>query len=85
MTVSTTINAQTANLLDENKLAQMIRNMQFDKKYAVQIFNFFTDVPIQDVERFIVKYNLSDKRMKEYYEAYVKEYYYNPQLEELFV
>ncbi|SHM55528.1 hypothetical protein SAMN05660826_01310 [Caldanaerovirga acetigignens] len=84
MIVETTINAQTKNYLKEKKLAELIKKMEFDKEYMVQIFNFFTDVHLQDVQRFIIAYGITEKNIKDFYEKYVKPYYPNKQLEEMF-
>jgi hypothetical protein len=81
--IETTINAQTVNHLKEKELARMIKNMVFDGKYTVQIFNFFTDVPLQDVEKFITEHRIPEETLKTYYETYVKEFYPNPRLEEM--
>ncbi|HAA90627.1 MAG TPA: hypothetical protein DCE07_08710 [Peptococcaceae bacterium] len=81
--VETTINAQTKHYLREEQLARMLLSMEFDEKYMVQVFNFFTDVPLQDVERFMAKYGISCSALRAYYEKYVKDYYRNPGLEEM--
>lgn len=79
--IETTINAQTINYLTEKELAEMIIRHEFKKEYAVQIYNFFTDVPLQDIVRFIIKYNIDENVLAEYYETYIKEYYTNRELE----
>jgi len=81
--IGTTINAQAASYLDEKKLARMLKNMQFDTRYALQIFNFFTDVPLQDLARFLVQYEIPEVTLKAYYEKYVKEFYAHRELEEM--
>lgn len=83
MIVETTINAQTRNYLKEQQLAELIKNMVFDKEYIVQIFNFFTDVHPQDICRFMIKYGIAEKNLKSYYEKYVKPYYPNKYIEEM--
>lgn len=62
--IETTINAQTVNYLEGKKLARMIKDMVFDKEYIVQIFNFFTDVPLQDVERFAAEHGITEETLK---------------------
>lgn len=81
--IETTINAQTINYLKEEELARMLKNKVFDEKYIVQIFNFFTDVPLQDIMEFARRHQISDEILLEYYETYVKEFYPNPELEEV--
>ncbi|NSW84122.1 MAG: hypothetical protein HPY90_12770 [Syntrophothermus sp.] len=81
--IETTINAQTINYLKEEELARMLKNTEFDEKYIVQIFNFFTDVPLQDIARFTMRYQISDGALLRYYETFVKELYPNPELEEM--
>ncbi|MCF6096421.1 hypothetical protein L1766_05280 [Thermovorax subterraneus] len=83
MIVETTINAQTENYLKESELAELIKKMEFDREYMVQIFNFFTDVHPQDIQRFIIAYGIGEKNLKGFYEKYVKPYYPNKQLEEM--
>lgn len=62
--IETTINAQTVNYLEGKKLARMIKDMVFDKEYIVRIFNFFTDVPLQDVERFAAEHGITEETLK---------------------
>lgn len=84
MLVETTINAQTKNYLKEEKLAGLIKNMEFNPEYKIQIYNFFTDVHPQDIMRFIINYGISEMVLKRYYERYVKDYYPNKKFEEMF-
>jgi hypothetical protein len=81
--IETTINAQTKTYLKEADLARMIKKMEFNNEYTVQIFNFFTDLPLQDIERFLVRNRVEDKTLRAYYERYVKEFYPRPELEEM--
>ncbi|HIE11938.1 MAG TPA: hypothetical protein EYP63_00675 [Desulfotomaculum sp.] len=81
--IESTINAQTTTYLKEANLARMIKQMEFHADYAVQVFNFFTDLPLQDIERFMVRNRVEDKALKAYYERYVKEFYRRPELEEM--
>ncbi|MEW6193453.1 MAG: hypothetical protein AB1507_08890 [Bacillota bacterium] len=81
--IETTINAQTKTYLKEADLARMIKKMEFDDEYIVQIFDFFTDLPLQDIERFMVRNRVADKTLKAYYKKYIKEFYPRPELEEM--
>lgn len=81
--IETTINAQTKTYLKEADLARMINKMEFNNEYIVQIFNFFTDLPLQDIDRFMARNQLDDKTLRAYYERYVKEFYPRPELEEM--
>lgn len=81
--IETTINAQAASYLDEKKLVRMLKTMQFDTRYTLQIFNFFTDVPLQDLARFLRQYEIPEVALKVYYETYVKEFYARRELEEM--
>jgi hypothetical protein len=83
MTIETTINAQTKDYLREEDLARLLENGVFDEEYTVQIFNFFTDVPLQDIVRFAKKHRISDEVLLRYYETFVKGLYPNPELEEM--
>jgi len=80
--IEMTINAQTINYLAAEELVLMLKNMEFSDKYAVQIFNFFTDVPLEGIYRFLIKHNLEEKQLLKYYRTFVKKYYPNPELEE---
>ncbi|HHW42145.1 MAG TPA: hypothetical protein GXX19_13605 [Syntrophomonadaceae bacterium] len=82
--LETTINAQAANYLSEQSLAKLIKERKFDKKYSVQIFNLYTDVSLQDIVTFITEYGISDADFFAYYKLFVKKYYPNPELEEIF-
>ncbi|MEW6181490.1 MAG: hypothetical protein AB1522_16375 [Chloroflexota bacterium] len=81
--IETTINAQTKTYLKEADLARMISRLEFNQDYAVQIFNFFTDLPLQDIERFMVRNQVDDETLKAYYQKYIKEFYPRPELEEM--
>jgi len=81
--ITTTINAQTNNFLSEELLAEIIKKNIFPTEYMVQIYNFFTDVPVQDINLFVIKHQISDKILKIYYEKYIKNVYSNTHLEEL--
>lgn len=81
--IEATINAQTLDYLPEEKLARMLKNMEFSEKYMVHVFNFFTDVPLQDIAKFITKYNIPEATLLKYYKSYVQEFYRNAELEEM--
>ncbi|MBS3970191.1 MAG: hypothetical protein KGZ94_08765 [Clostridia bacterium] len=81
--IETTINAQTKTFLSEAELAKLISNKVFSSKYMVQIYNFFSDVPAQDIDLFITVHKISDRVLKDYYETYIKHIYPNSELEEL--
>ena len=79
-----TINAQTVTYLHEEELARLIREKRFPVEYRTHIFNFFTDVPLRIIYRFLHKHNLTENDLQAYYEAHIKEIYPNKELEELF-
>ncbi|GFN23691.1 hypothetical protein TAMC210_20080 [Thermanaeromonas sp. C210] len=81
--VEGTINAQTADYLPEEKLARMLKNMEFSEKYMAHVFNFFTDVPLQDIVKFITRHNIPEATLLKYYQAYVQAFYRNRELEEM--
>lgn len=81
--IETTLNAQTQEFLRAEDLARMIREGRFEERFAVQIYNFFTDLPLQDVARFAVEYGIPDGELLEYYEKFVKATYPNSELEEM--
>lgn len=49
----------------------------------MQIYNFFTDVPLEDIMRFVIKYKIDENILLQYYESFVKELYPNRELEEM--
>lgn len=81
--IETTINSQTVKYLREDELARMLKRAEFDEKYAVQSFNFFTDVPLQDIAKFAMRHRIPDEALLRYYETFMKELYPNPELEEM--
>ena len=81
--IETTINAQTKYYLSSFELADFIKEMQFPPKFSAQIYNLFTDVPIQDLDEFAEKFAVSDAVLKEYYKLYIKQIYPNLELEEM--
>lgn len=85
MPLETTINAQTREWLPEESLARIIKRMEFPAAYAAQIYNFFSDVSLADIDRFAAMYGIEDKILKQYYLTYIKSLYPNPGLEEMLV
>lgn len=83
MVVKTTINAHTKNYLQEEYLAALIRGMEFPLEYAAQIYSFFADAPIQDIDKFATRYNIPDHTLQRYYRKYIRRVYPNPDLEEM--
>jgi len=81
--IETTLNAQTVNYLTERELADMIKNQEFKEEFSVQIYNFFTDVPLEDIMRFVIRYKIDENILLQYYESFVKELYPNRELEEM--
>lgn len=51
-TVEVLVNTQSANHISEEKLSRQISEQTFEKQYAVQIFNLFTEVPATFLVRF---------------------------------
>ncbi|CEP68713.1 Uncharacterized [Moorella glycerini] len=81
--VETTINAHTKARLPEESLARIIKDMELPLEYAAQIYSFFTDVPLPDIDKFTTRYGIEDKVLKKYYLTYIKNIYPNPGLEEM--
>lgn len=44
----------------------MIKNQEFKKEFAMQIYSFFADVPLQDIVRFIIKYKIDEGILLQY-------------------
>lgn len=82
--VEAVVNAQTRNFLTEQNLAQLIKRQELPEEYTAQIFNFFTDVPLPAVLKFLSKYGIDIEDLERYYKARVKSVYSNPKLEGLF-
>ncbi|BCV22760.1 hypothetical protein [Moorella sp. Hama-1] len=83
MTIETTINASTRKRLPEEALAGMIKAMEFPPEYTAQVYSFFVDVPLQDIDRFAARHDIADHVLKRYYLTYIKDFYPNPELEEM--
>ena len=83
MPLETTINAQTKKRLSEESLARIIKQMEFPAEYAAQVYNFFIDIPLADIDKFAATYGIEDKVLKKYYLTYIKNVYPNPGLEEM--
>lgn len=79
------INAQTQNFLSEKELAEIIQKKELSEKYAVQVFNFFSDMPVPAVVKFAAKNGIDIEDIRDYYLRYVKNVYPNPALEEIFL
>ncbi|MEW8959652.1 MAG: hypothetical protein AB2448_11200 [Moorella sp. (in: firmicutes)] len=83
ITVETTINAHTKERLPEESLARIIKNMELPLEYAAQIYSFFADVPLPDIDKFTARNDIEDRVLKKYYLTYIKNIYPNPGLEEM--
>lgn len=83
--VEAVVNSQTLNFLSEKDLAEIIKKKQFPEEHMVQIFNFFTDVPVPAMFKFAMKHGISTGNVRDYYLTYVKDAYPNPALEEAFL
>lgn len=83
MSVEVTINAQTRTWLAEQMLAALLRNLEFDECYSTQIYNFFADLYLADIEDFSARHNLPDAQLKAYYETHIKRLYRRRDLEEM--
>ncbi|KKM11596.1 hypothetical protein SY88_07850 [Clostridiales bacterium PH28_bin88] len=77
------INAQTKNHLKAEELAKIIGAMRLPPERTGQIFNFFTDVPVQDIDRFAAVLGIADIVLKRYYEEFIKDVNPNQELEEM--
>ena len=84
MIVYMTINAPFSDMLSEKKLAAILKSGKMPAAWSAQISAFFTDVPVQDIMRFSMKYGVSIDRIKTYYEKHVKKLYVNRELEDMF-
>lgn len=81
--MESTINAQTTTFLKADELARIIKEKVFKNEFAVQIYNFFSDVHLQDVDGFLVKYKIPDQVLIDYYNTFIRELYPNRGLEEM--
>ncbi len=71
--------------ITERVLVELIKKKKFDKKWAGHIYAFFTDVPVQDIVRFAIEHKISLSKIRSYYEKFIKEYFPNKELEDIFV
>ncbi len=84
MIVYTTINAPFIDMLSEKKLASILKSGKLSSKWSAQIYSFFTDVPVQDIVKFSMKYDIPLEQIRIYYEKHVKKLYVNKNLEDIF-
>jgi hypothetical protein len=83
MLIETTINAQTKNYLKAEELAIIIKAMRLPSEWTGQVYNFFADVPVQDIDNFSALFGIADIALKRYYDKYIKNVYPNQELEEM--
>jgi hypothetical protein len=83
-TIDTTVNISLKYPATEKKLSSLIKSGEAEEKYLAHIFVLFTDVPVSDLLTFAEKYNISVSAIKKYYMKYVKKYYSNHELEDVF-
>ena len=82
-TIEVLVNIQSANHISEETLSRLISEQTFDKQYAMQIFNLFTEVPATFLVRFIKENGIKETVFKKYYETHIKPIYPNKEIEEL--
>ena len=78
------VNISVKQPISERALATIIRSGLLKIKYCVQIYAFFTELPIKTILDFIKKHKLGGRQLLHYYNKNVKKYYCNPLLEEYF-
>ncbi len=84
-TVATTVNISFKYPISEEKLCALIKTGKIEAKYAAHMFAFFTDVPVPDIVNFVKKFSIPMSALQQYYKKYVKPFYPNKTLEEVFV
>lgn len=85
MGIINTVNASFKINISEKILVKLIKEKKIEKKWSAHIYAFFSDVPVQDIVKFAIKYQIPLGVIKKYYEKYVKNYFPNKQLEDIFV
>lgn len=85
MCIINTVNSSFNVHINEKMLVKLIKKKKFEKKWSAHIFVFFSDVPVQDIVKFALKNKISLEEIKEYYEKYIKNYFPNKYLEDIFV
>lgn len=85
MGILTTVNSSFNVHITEKVLVKLLKKKKIEKKWAPHIYAFFSDVPVQDIVKFALKHKIPLEEIKKYYEEYIKNYYPNKQLEDIFV
>jgi len=80
----TTVSVPFRRVLSDGEIAELLRKGEFRKELAGHFLILFTEVDTLTLYRFCKRYGLPLKKLKEYYEAFVKPQCRNPQLEEFF-
>ena len=81
--VETIVNAPLQRTLSEEDLAAILKSGRMDERYLAHLFNFFTDVPVSEMLRFARRFEIPLQTLKQFYIQYIREYYPNPELEEV--
>ncbi len=68
--IEITVNRSYKNIITEKELANHIINMK--RPESERIFVLFTEVPVGLLLKFALNNNIEIKKLKEYYETYIK-------------
>ncbi len=80
----TTVSVPFRRVLSDEEIAELLRKGEFRKELSGHFLVLFTEVDPLTLYRFCKRYGLPLKKLKEYYEAFIKPHCRNPQLEEFF-
>lgn len=82
--VESIVNAPLKDPLSEPALAVILKSGEMDPHYLAHLCNFFTDVPVAEILRFAKRFGIPMQTLKQFYFLHIREYYPNPDLEEVF-
>ncbi len=77
------INRQSRNYISTEDLLGIINRMVFDEKHSLQIYNMFSEVPVQMIMKLFLNHQIGEAVFKEYYITYIQPIHPNKELEEM--
>lgn len=81
MTIEITVNSSYKDFYTEKELSELIKKMQFPDE---RMYVLFTECHLSSILEFCIKYKINLKKLKSYYETFIKNNYRNHELEEFF-
>ncbi|HHV16899.1 MAG TPA: hypothetical protein GXX58_10080 [Gelria sp.] len=77
------VNRQSQNYITIEDLLGLINHAVFDEQHSIQIYNLFTEVPLQMIVKLFLDHQIDEAVFKKYYITYIQPIYPNKELEEM--